>query len=357
MSFAKPKATWKIAILPLIGIAAFFAYLYFFQVDFVEVLLSIGATDPFLFLSAVALTFVSTFLHAVAWRSLLTPLSMKLSVVRAYLYVWYGVFVDLIIPAESVSGEASIAYLITREQGNHVTGKVIASLLAHRLINMGVTLILLFAGVCLISAQAGLNSLVFNLSLALICLTTSFLVLLLLLSTRKSWTLNIIDRLLRLAERLAKGRWGLARIRGGAVRTAEAFYDSLQVLRRAPKTVALSTSLSILSWLSYLAISYAVFLAVGFPASLSLWNTILVTQVIVVAVKSIPLGIPFEVGLPEITMTALYTALGVPMDVSATVTILSRLLTLWLRFFVGFAVHEWLEIKVAKASLKAGPAK
>jgi uncharacterized protein (TIRG00374 family) len=241
---------------------------------------------------------------------------MKLSVVRAYLYVWYGVFVDLIIPAESVSGEASIAYLITREQGNHVTGKVIASLLAHRLINMGVTLILLFAGVCLISAQAGLNSLVFNLSLALICLTASFLVLLLLLSTRKSWTLNIIDRLLRLAERLAKGRWGLARIRGGAVRTAEAFYDSLQVLGRAPKTVALSTSLSILSWLSYLAISYAVFLAVGFPASLSLWNTILVTQVIVVAVKSIPLGIPFEVGLPEITMTALYTALGVPMDVS-----------------------------------------
>ena len=353
MGLTKPRATWRTVALPLIGIAAFIAYLYFFQVDIVEVIAKIGTTDPFLYLLAALLTLASTFLHAAAWRNLLSPLSVKLSLTKAYLYVWYGVFVDLIIPAESVSGEVSMTYLVTREYGNHATGKAIASLVAHRLINMSMALIMLFAGLWLISVEADLNNFVFDLSLMLIGSTAFFLVLLLLFSARKDWTLNIVDRLLRIAERLTKGRWGLARFRGEVVRTAEVFHDSLRMLGRAPKATALSIFLSALSWLSHLAVSYVVFLAIGFPASLNLWGIVLVAQVIMIAVKSIPLGVPFEAGLPEITLTTLYTVLGVPMDASATATILSRLLTVWLRFFVGFVVHEWLEIKMLRASVRA----
>jgi len=55
--------------------------------------------------------------------------------------------------------------------------------------------------------------------------------------------------------------------------------------------------------------------------------------------------VPFEVGLPEITMTTLYVGLGVPGEISATATILSRIITLWLRFFIGFLAQQWLELK------------
>jgi uncharacterized membrane protein YbhN (UPF0104 family) len=72
---------------------------------------------------------------------------------------------------------------------------------------------------------------------------------------------------------------------------------------------------------------------------------IVITTSIVVAVKSIPIGIPFEVGLPEIAMTTLYILLGVPAGIAATATVLNRILTLWLRFFIGFASQQWLEIK------------
>jgi uncharacterized membrane protein YbhN (UPF0104 family) len=51
------------------------------------------------------------------------------------------------------------------------------------------------------------------------------------------------------------------------------------------------------------------------------------------------------VGLPEITMTTIYTSLGVPAGISATATILTRLITLWLRFFIGFVAQQWLELK------------
>ena len=63
------------------------------------------------------------------------------------------------------------------------------------------------------------------------------------------------------------------------------------------------------------------------------------------AVKSIPVGIPFEVGIPEATMTTLYIAMGVDAALAATVTILTRIITLWLRFFTGFVAQQYLELK------------
>jgi uncharacterized protein (TIRG00374 family) len=83
-------------------------------------------------------------------------------------------------------------------------------------------------------------------------------------------------------------------------------------------------------------------MSLGFSVS---WSIILITATIVLAVKSVPIGVPFEVGLPEITMTTLYVGLGVPGDISATATILSRIITLWFRFFVGFIAQQWLELK------------
>jgi hypothetical protein len=35
----------------------------------------------------------------------------------------------------------------------------------------------------------------------------------------------------------------------------------------------------------------------------------------------------------------------VPTVVGATATILMRILTLWLRFFIGFAAEQWMGIK------------
>lgn len=357
MVSAKPKVTWKTVVMPLIGIAAFLTYLYLFQVDIPEIIATIQSADAPLYFLAALLVFVDVFLYAMAWRSLLTFLSVKLSVLKAYLYVWYGTFIDIIIPAESISGEISRVYLITREQGNGVSGKVIASLVAHRLISMGIGVATVIFGLSMLLTEVSLNSLVFNLSLFLIGATLFFLFLILLLCVREKWTLKIIDYTLGILERISRGKWKLTRIRSDVVKAAEMFHTSMKEFGRAPKIVAFSVFISSLSWLSYLAISYIVFLAIKFPYPHSptrLLSIILVTQAIVAAVKAIPMGIPFEVGLPEITMTTLYVVLGIPMGVSATATILSRILTVWLRFFVGFVIQQWIEIKAVKASLNNG---
>jgi uncharacterized membrane protein YbhN (UPF0104 family) len=85
-------------------------------------------------------------------------------------------------------------------------------------------------------------------------------------------------------------------------------------------------------------------MSLGFPVS---WSIILITATIVLAVKSVPIGVPFEVGLPEITMTTLYTSLlGLQYaGICATATILTRIITLWFRFIVGFLAQQWLELR------------
>lgn len=348
MTSVKPQFTWKTVILPVIGITAFTAYLYLFQVDIPEIIATVQRADPLLYFTAALMVFVDVFLYAMAWRSLLSFLSVKLSIVKAYLYTWYGTFMDIIIPAESVSGEISRLYLIVRERGNDVSGKVVASLVAHRLISMGMGVSSLLTGIFMLMAEAPLDSFVFNLSILLITITLLFTVLLILLCIKENWTLKIIDWVIGIVERASRGKWRPTKIRENAVKLAGMFHSSIKAYGNAPKIVAAAITLSTLSWIAYLALCQLVFLALDIQVS---WSIILVTQSIVAAVKAIPLGIPFEVGLPEITMTSLYVALGIPFSISATATILTRILAVWLKFFAGFTAQQWIEIKVMRKQL------
>jgi len=347
MASMKFKVTWKTFLLPALGLIAFFAYLYFFNVDIPKIIATVQQRiDPSIYSWAIVFLILQTFFFSLSWRSLVNFLSVKLSVVKSFLYVWYGIFMDIIIPAESISGEISRIYLVTREQ-DKTSGKVVASLVTHRLIGMTVNIISLLLGISLLIIRGQLSGIVLNLTLFLTSAITAFLVLLILLCVKEKWTLKIVDALIRFAEYISRGRWRLAKIREEAVEAARMFHASMREFGHAQKTLSASSFLYVLAWLLSLGIDYLVFYSIGFPVSLTV---IIVTYSIVVAVRSIPIGVPFEVGLPEITMTTLYIVLGVPPDISATATILNRILTLWLRFFIGFAAQQWLEIKAIKTA-------
>jgi uncharacterized protein (TIRG00374 family) len=342
----KFKVTWKTILLPALGILAFFLYLYLFNVDIPTIIATAQRIDLSIYFCAIAFLILETFFFAVSWRFLLNFLSVKLSIMKSFLYVWYGIFMDIIIPAESISGEISRVYLVEREQ-NGTSGKVIASLVTHRLIGMGINIISLLVGLSFLLIQGQVSGIVLNLTLFIAILTTIFLTLLILLCVKESWTLKIIDAVIRFVEYVSRKRWKLTKIREDAIKAAKIFHNSMEQFGHAPKTLFTSSFLYVLTWLFSLGVAYLVFLSIKFPVH---WSIIIVTCSIVIAVKAIPLGVPFEVGLPEITMTSLYMLLGVPFDISATATILNRILTLWLRFFIGFVVQQWLEIKTIKTT-------
>lgn len=341
MTSKKFQVTWKTVLLPVLGLLAFFLYLYIFGVDILTIIATAKRIDVYTyFLATVALIF-ETFFFALSWRFLLNFLSVKLSIFKSFLFVWFGIYMDILIPAESISGEISRVYLVTREQDG-TSGKVVASLVAHRLIGMGINVVSLLVGMVVLLTGKQLSGIVLNLTLLLVVATATSLMLLIRLCTKEKWTLKIITTVIRFVERISRGKWQLTKIRADVIKAAKMFHNSMKEYAHAPKTLLASLSFSLLSWLLSLTVTYLVFLSLGNPIH---WSIILVTCSIVVAVKSVPLGVPFEAGLPEITMSTLYIFFGVAPAVSATATILNRILTVWFRFFIGFAIQQWLGIQ------------
>ena len=144
MDTCKPKFTRKTILLPIVGITAFFLYILIFNVDIPDIIGTAETANPIIFSAAVAVSLIEVFFYAVSWRSILNYLQVKISIIRSYLFVWYGTYLDIIIPAESISGEVCRVYLVNREQGG-TGGKVVASVVTQRLIGMGLNVAFLIA--------------------------------------------------------------------------------------------------------------------------------------------------------------------------------------------------------------------
>ena len=339
----KPKLTRKTVLFPILGLVAFFLYIYLFQVDIPSIIRTAQTADPLPYALAIAISVAEVFAYSISWRVLVNFLQIKLSKIRAFLFVWYGIFLDIVIPAESISGEVVRVYLITREQGQDSSGPAVASLVTHRLLGMAMNVAALFAGISILFIEGQTTGIIFNLVLSLAVAITAILLALIVFSFKERWSLKAIDTLTRFGKFITRGRWkGLTQLREDAFKITKGFHSSMQKFRHSPKPLALSTLGLTVTWVFSLSVAYLVFMSLRMPIS---WGIILITSAIVLAVKSIPIGIPFEVGLPEITMTTLYTSLGIPAEISATATILNRFITLWLRFFIGLGAQQWLDLK------------
>ncbi len=337
------KVTWKTFAFTLIGIAVFVGYIYIFQVDIQEIIATAENIRLDYYVLAATAAIFDTFFFALAWHSLLRFLKVKISMFRSFMYTWIGIFVDSVIPAESVSGEISKIFLVNRDQYG-TAGEATASVVAQRVIGMAINVGTLLVGAFLLLTQRPLQPFILDLTLFIIAITFVFLFLIIWLSRRPDLTLRLVDAVIRFGEWITRGHWKLEKLREEAIESAKSFHVAMNDYSHAPRPLFLATSLSVISWGLALAVFYLTFRAIGF-VSVS-WSVIIVTFAIFTAVKSIPVGIPFEVGLPEITLSTLLIILGVPYDISFTVTIMMRLLTFWMKFAIGFGAQQWLGVSV-----------
>ncbi len=336
-----PKLSWKTVVLPILGLVGFFLYIYLFQVDIIGILSTAKSADPLIYSVALVFGLLEVLFFTISWLVLTKHLGIKLGIVRAYLYVWYGIYVDTIVPGESISGELTRAYLCTRDKCGPF-GKVVASLFAHRLLGMVLNVVALIIGIVLLTFGGNVNPLVFNAIIIVAAGIIAIIGLMIILSVKHQWTLKIINFTTGLAHKIARGKWNISKLKDQAVEITEHFHDSMTEFRHTPKAIAGSLVLLIVSWFFSLSVPYLVFMSLGHPVSLSI---IIVSSAIFLAVKATPIGVPFEVGLPEAVMTTLYISMGIYGPLAATATILTRIITLWFRFFAGLASQQWLELK------------
>ena len=346
MEKPKPKITKKTIILPAVGILAFFLYIYIFNVDLISIIKTAQQAEPLPYIAAILVSFVEILFFAISWKELLAGLEVKLSLLKSYAFVCYGIFLDILVPLESLSGEIGRVYLVNREQSG-TSGRVVASLVSFRLLSMALNTFFLLFGAALLFGTSQIDPVILSIIQFLAIGTAIILVAAIVVVRKESWSMRIINGIIRVVQFVSRGKWGGDNLRNEAHKAAKVFHISMKDMMRSPAKLVIPTLFLTLSWISGMAIPYLVFISLGYRVS---WGVVLVTTSIVVAIKSIPVGIPFEVGLPEIAMTTVYAALGVPAEIAATSTILSRIITLWLRFGVGFTAYQLTELKAASSN-------
>jgi hypothetical protein len=343
MMLKRKKMLRKTIPLLLLGLVAFLLYLIFF-ININEMIAVIKQTSLPIYSLSVIATIVEILFFALAWYFFLMPLSSTVSLKKLFIYSWASSFIDLLIPAESVSGEISRIYFITRDGVD--AGKAVASIVTQRVLGM-----FLIVGTLTISAlymlilQISFPSLIQSLILLALVAAAIFLCLIFALCFKENWTQKVIDKTIDLVERISHGRWDLDIWRDRARKGTKAFYESLRFFSANPRKLILPVAFSILSWFFSVLVYYLVFAAMGYILD---WAVLIIVYTLVGTLKSIPVGVPWEFGVTEIAMTTLFGAFLGPawLPISAAATILIRIASNGFRSIIGFAAVQWVGVKV-----------
>jgi uncharacterized protein (TIRG00374 family) len=210
---------------------------------------------------------------------------------------------------------------------------------------MGINIAVLLIGITLLftgNNQTPLTGLVFNSIILIAIAISATLIALIILAFKEQWTTKLLNWTINAAKFISRNRWNLDHLSQNVHQIIKSFHESMKEFKNKPKPILTSLLYLTITWIFSLGAQYLVFMSLGISVS---WSMITITAAIVLAVKAIPIGIPFEIGIPEATMTTLYIAFNIDPAIAATATILSRLFTLWLRFFIGFAAQQWLTLK------------
>jgi uncharacterized protein (TIRG00374 family) len=290
-----PKMSWQTIVFPAAGLLAFFLYIYLYKVDFLGIIATVQKANPIFYVAAILCGFGEVFFYTLSWRTLATHVDVKMSVRKAYVYVWYGLYVDIVIPAESISGEVTRTFLLTRDKAGSL-GKIVASLFAHRLIGTAMNIVVLVLGIVLFSFSGYVDPAVFNMIILVTAGIAFVLALMVVFSLKENWTLKIIDWITRAAHFVSRGKWKLLKVREQAQTVASNFHQSMHEYQHTPKAVGLSTVYMVITWVFSLSVPYFVFISLGYTVA----------------------------------------------------TILTRIITLWFRFFIGFGAQQLVEFRAAR---------
>ncbi|MCZ2808649.1 MAG: flippase-like domain-containing protein [Candidatus Bathyarchaeota archaeon] len=350
MEIEKSSALKKGIPLLLLGLFVFLLYTYFF-VGFTDFVNIFRLVDPFFYSLSFTAFLLSMTFYSLTWWELLRVLSVETAFRRPFLFTWVGAFVDLLIPAESVSGEVSRAYLMHKDSSENA-GKIVASVVSHRILSMATTLGGLIVGSTLFIVRYEPSELVVSFILIVAVGTALSLFLLIYLSLKKEATKRVVKWLVNLIGRLFKGRLKIARLSSKVSRMLKEFHKGIEILGARPRKLVLPIGYSVLAWLFDLSIAFFVFLALPLPVQVR-FSAIVIVYSIVVAVQTIPLGIPGEVGVIEIVMATLYRLLlpGIPPATIAAATILIRALTLWVKLVISGVAVQWVGFKMLKGEV------
>jgi uncharacterized protein (TIRG00374 family) len=339
--------TRKSIVLMILGLIAFILYLLFFGdfPGFLTLLSTLNFTNYAIFYSlAILCVVMAVFFDSLIWHSLLDALKINIKFRRIMLYNWIGNFVEMILPCQTVCGEATRIYLAQREPENDA-GISSATVITSRLISTLVYTGGLIVGFIALLINGWVTSYLVLLVTLVTVGTASVVAIILYIALKEGAAERLVDILMTIIRFIIKKPSWLEKEKENLQKTLLSFSLSFKTYRTHPKLLLKPLFFAIIAWTFSLLVFLMVFYALGYP-EISIFSLATVFSV-TSTVETLTAGFP--VGAVEITMVNMFSLYGVPLATAAAATTLTRLITFWCQVLIGYPLINIAGLKASVA--------
>lgn len=333
----RPLGQKVILAILILGFLAFLLY-FALYINPAQVAQILSKTNLEIYAAAFIVYFLYAFFSSLVWRSLLSNLAVEITSRKALLFTWVGLFFDATVPQLGWSGEISKTYLLKKDS-NLSAGKIGASVVSQKLFNMTITVVAMSLGLGFVLV----GYLVPFVVTFLISLVLSLLILTLMMifyvSVKPSATKTLLNWGVKLILFFRK-TWNPTGFRLKAEGLLTSFHVGMQHLRGNSKSLVKPIIYSVTSFIFEISVTFITFLALGYPVPV---DKVLIVFTLTGTLQTV--GFTFF-GVPELIMSLSFTALGIPAALSVSVTLLTRVVSLWFRLVISYGALQWAGIKI-----------
>lgn len=335
----RPMSQKVVLAVLILGLVAFVLYFVLF-INPAQVVDILSKTKLNYYFTAFIAYSLSALFSAFVWQSLLSNLSFNISIRKALLYTWVGLFFEATVPQLGWSGEVSRTYMLTKDS-DVAAGKVGASVVGQKIFNMTITVVTMGLGLILVLVSYPLPALVTFLISLVLGLSILTVALVYYVSIKPSATQTLLNWAIK-AGLFIRKTWNPQNFKNKADGLLGTFHVGIQQLKKQPKTLIKPIVYSIISFVFEISVTFITFLALGYPVPV---DKVLIVFTLTGTLQTV--GVTFF-GFPELIMSVSFTALGIPAALSVSVTLLTRVVSLWFRLVVSYAALQWAGIKIMR---------
>ena len=323
----------------ILGLIAFILYFYFF-INPAQVVDILSRTNLAYYACAFVSYFMFAFFSSLVWRNLLNSLSVKISKRKALLLTWVGLFFDATVPQLGWSAEISKTYFLTKDS-NEASGKIVASVVGQKIFTITMTVVALGLGLGLVLISYPLPFIVTFLIALVLALSILSLLLVYYVSLKPKATKTLLNWGIRIASFFRK-RWNPQNFMLKADGVLGKFHLGMEQLKANPKALVKPIIYAVISFIFEVSVIFLTFMALGYPVPV---DKVLIVFTLTGTLQTV--GVTFF-GFPELIMSISFTALGIPAALSVSVTLLTRVVSLWFRLLVSYGALQWAGIKIIR---------
>jgi uncharacterized protein (TIRG00374 family) len=319
----------RIAASLAVGILLLVAMIWWTGID--KIGATMGSASP-LWLAAAALTILPTYiLRAIRWKLLLTPVKKTVRVSNTLWSTSVGSMVNTLVPIRL--GEFVRAYVLGEKEGTGFAPGL-SSIVVERTLDLIGLLSIGIVTMALISAQAGLSSIVRDIFTALALLIAAILTVIIVGIKKESLIIRLLTRTTSKIPLVKKYSDRIADFTSSLIK-------GLQGLSQKPKMFTANIALTLILWLTQTSVIYLTFTAFNYPMPF----VAATLGGVLMSISHILPATPGYVGSYEAFWVLIFTLLGVTQtDLLLAMGVISHLVGVLPIIIIGSISVVWLGV-------------